>query len=61
MHVEAVGSQTAAEAGRIFAFTGRLKPPSSTVVRAFFRKLFSCAAQGQNGSGFKANSHPPQK
>src|SRR5258708_11808978 len=39
MHIEGVGSQTSAEAGRRFALTGRLKPPSSTVVQAFFRKL----------------------
>src|SRR5258708_6918913 len=35
---KASGSQTAAEAGRMVAFIGRLKPPSGTVARAFFRK-----------------------
>jgi len=33
--------QTAAEAGRMFAPTGRLKPPSSAVVQAFFRNDYT--------------------
>jgi len=33
--------QSAAEAGKMIVLIGRLKPPSSTVVRTFFSGLFS--------------------
>src|SRR5258708_23977211 len=41
MHVKGPWNQTAAEAGRMIASVGRLKPPSSSVVRTFFSGLCS--------------------
>jgi len=38
-HVYRAEGQTGAEARESVAFVGRLKPPSSTVVPAFFREL----------------------
>jgi len=39
MRVKGAWSQTAAKAGRMTAFIGRLKPPASTVAPAFFSGL----------------------
>jgi hypothetical protein len=39
MHVKEFEGQTAAKAGKMIALIGRLKPPSSTVVQAFFSGL----------------------
>src|SRR5258708_5665850 len=40
MHIDGSCGQTGAEAQKHFAPVGRLNPPASTVVPAFFRKLF---------------------
>src|SRR5258708_33730645 len=45
--------QAAAKAGNMVALTGRLKPPSSTIVPVFFRKHFQSCHQKQKEMGFQ--------